>query len=136
MFNPSMKAKMDGLEAERADLEARLADIPEPEPVMIHPGLSEIYARKVADLMVALNDAETKPEAAGILRGLIGKIVLTPDTTAANGHAIELIGEIGAILSLRDKGMGGNTKARSGATGLRQVTLVAGAGFEPAAFRL
>ncbi|AXQ95926.1 recombinase family protein [Cereibacter sphaeroides] len=136
MFHPSMKAKMDGLEAERADLEARLAEIPDPEPVAIHPGLSEIYGRKIADLVAALNDAETKPEAAGILRGLTGKIVLTPDAAAANGHAIELYGELGAILSLCDNGMGRNTKARSIATGVRQVTMVAGAGFEPAAFRL
>ena len=96
----------------------------------------EIYARKVTDLVAALNDTETKPEAASILRGLIGKIVLTPDAAAANGHAIELFGELGAILSLCDNGMGVNAKARTGGAGLRQVTMVAGAGFEPAAFRL
>ncbi|MGC9449532.1 hypothetical protein [Cereibacter johrii] len=78
MFPTGMKAKMDGSEAERADLEARLAEIP--EPVAIHPGLSGIHARKVADLVAALNDTE----AAALLRWLIGKIVLTPDATAAN----------------------------------------------------
>ena len=91
---------------------------------------------EVTDLVAALNDTETKPEAASILRGLIGKIVLTPDAAAANGHAIELFGELGAILSLCDNGMGVNANARTGGAGLRQVTMVAGAGFEPAAFRL
>ncbi len=71
---------MDRSEAERADLEARLAEIPDPKPVAIHPGLSGIHARKVADLVAALNDTE----AAALLRWLIGKIVLTPDATAAN----------------------------------------------------
>nr|RDS94695.1 hypothetical protein DWF04_15570 [Cereibacter sphaeroides f. sp. denitrificans] len=69
---------MDGSEAERADLKTRLAEIR--EPVAIHPGLSGIHARKVADLVAALEDTE----AAALLRWLIGKIVLTPDATAAN----------------------------------------------------
>ncbi|ODM43332.1 hypothetical protein [Cereibacter johrii] len=89
---------MDRSEAERADLEARLAEIR--EPVAIHPGLSGIYARKVADLMAALNDTE----AAALLRWLIGKIVPAPDATAANlvrlftrlanGHPDEVIGAL------------------------------------------
>ena len=84
----------------------------------------------------ALNDEGSKAEAADILRGLIEKIILRPDPDAANGHAIELFGELGAILSLCDKGLGTNAKARTRGAGLRQVTVVAGAGFEPAAFRL
>jgi hypothetical protein len=36
MFHPSMKAKMDGLEVERAELEAKLASLPELERVAIH----------------------------------------------------------------------------------------------------
>ena len=136
MFHPSMKAKMDALEAERAGLEAWLSTTPEPEPVAIHPGLAETYARKVADLAVALNDPETRTEAADLLLGLIESVTLTPDPDAPNGHRIELRGELGAILSLCGEGLGTNTNARRGAAGVRQVTLVAGAGFEPAAFRL
>ena len=78
MFHPSMKAKMDALEAERAELEAKLAALPEPEPVAIHPGLAETYARKVTDLAAALNDPEARPEAADLLRGLIESVTLTP----------------------------------------------------------
>ncbi|RAZ81787.1 hypothetical protein [Cereibacter johrii] len=89
---------MDGSEAERADLEARLAEIR--EPVAIHPGPSGIHARKVADLVAALNDTE----AAALLRGLIAKIVPAPDARAANlvrlftrlanGHPDEVIGAL------------------------------------------
>lgn len=45
MFHPSMKEQMDRLEAERAELEARLAAQPAPDPVALHPGLAEIYHR-------------------------------------------------------------------------------------------
>jgi site-specific DNA recombinase len=136
MFHASMKAKMDALEAERAELEAKLATLPEPEPVAIHPGLSEIYARKVADLAAALNDPKARTEAAGLLRGLIESVTLTPDADAPNGHQIELIGELGAILSLCDNDVGTNANARRVTAGVRQVTMVAGVGFEPTTFRL
>jgi site-specific DNA recombinase len=136
MFHPSMKAKMDELEAERAELEARLTALPYPEPLAIHPGVAETYARKVANLADALNSPELRAEAAELLRGLIETVTLMPDPDAPNGHTIELRGELGAILSLCGEGSGINAKARSGATGLRQLTVVAGAGFEPAAFRL
>jgi len=136
MFHPSMKAKMDALEAERAELEARLAALPEPEPVAIHPGLAETYARKVTDLAAALNDPEARPEAADLLRGLIERVTLTPDPDAPNGHVIELRGELGAIFALCGNDMATNTNSRRGAAGVRQVTMVAGVGFEPTTFRL
>ncbi len=136
MFHPSMKTKMDGLEAEKASLEAQLRDIPAEDPIALHPGLADIYGRKVANLANALNAEDTRSEAADILRGLIDKLILTPDTDASNGHKIELFGELGAILSLCDNGMGANAKTRTDGASIRQVTMVAGAGFEPAAFRL
>ncbi len=136
MFHPSMKAKMDVLEAEKASLETQLRDIPVEDPITLHPGLADIYARKVANLAEALNAEDTRSEAADILRVLIDKLILTPDTDAPNGHKIELFGELGAILSLCNNGMGANAKTRSVSAGYGQVTMVAGAGFEPAAFRL
>ena len=136
MFHPSMKARMDMLEADKARLVGQLAVLPEPEPVMLHPGLADIYARTIADLAAALNADDTRQEAADILRGLIEKIVLTPDATAPNGHTIELFGELGAILTLCADGNGTNAKARTVGAGFRQLTLVAGTGFEPVTFRL
>ncbi|MDP2083856.1 MAG: zinc ribbon domain-containing protein [Gemmobacter sp.] len=130
MFHPSMKAKMDGLEAQRASLEAKLAALPQQTPVAIHPGLAEIYARKIADLVSALNEQDKRSEAADLLRGVIEKIILRPDADAANGHAIELYGELGAILSLCGNDVAANANARSMATGVRQLTVVAGAGFQ------
>jgi site-specific DNA recombinase len=136
MYHPSMKAKMDTLEAERARLEAALLASPEPEPVALHPGLAGIYADKVSDLAAALNEDGTRAEAADLLRGLIEKVILHPDPDAAHGHRIELFGELAAILSLCDGDLAPNAKARRGAAGFRQVTMVAGTGFEPVTFRL
>ena len=41
---------------------------------------------------------------------MIDKLILTPDLTAPGGHKIELFGELGAILSLCDNGIGTNAK--------------------------
>ena len=129
MYHPSMKAKMDMLEAERARLGAALAASPEPESVALHPGLAGIYAGKISNLAEALNEDGTKAEVADLLRGLIEKVVLQPDAEAPHGHTIELFGELAAILSLCNGGLATNTKARTGGAGVQQVTMVAGTGF-------
>ena len=90
-------------------------------------GLADTYARTIADLATTLNADDTREEAADILRGLIEKIVLTPEPTAPNGHSIELFGELGAILTLCGDADGTNAKARRGSAGFRQLMLVAGA---------
>ena len=136
MFHISMKTKMDALEAERLELATKLQTLPEPEPIALHPGIADVYASKISDLVKGLNEPGDKAEAAEILRSLIERIILRPDEDAANGHVIELYGELGAILSLCAGSGGTNTKARTIGAGRRQVTMVAGAGFEPAAFRL
>ncbi|WP_245749767.1 hypothetical protein [Palleronia marisminoris] len=104
MYHPSMKAKMEDLEAEPAELEETLHASPVPEPVTLHPRLSDIYANKVSDLASALNSEGTRNEAVAILRGLIETIVLDPDPDAPNGHRIALRGELGAILVLCEGG--------------------------------
>lgn len=50
MYHPSMKEKMDALEAERAKLEVKLSATPELETVVLHPGISDVYRRKVEAL--------------------------------------------------------------------------------------
>ncbi|MFN3315068.1 MAG: recombinase family protein, partial [Hyphomonas sp.] len=136
LYHPAMKARMDGLEVDRAGLAVKLEALPAPDPIPMHPGWADTYARKVADLANALNDDDTRTEAADLLRGLIDRIILRPDADAPKGHAIELFGELGAILSLCGNGMGGHAKARTKSAGVRQVTMVAGTGFEPVTFRL
>jgi site-specific DNA recombinase len=122
LHHPSMKQKMNHLEARRVELEAQLAANAE-EPIRLHPGLSDVYRQKVASLTEALNVEHTRGETAAALRGLISEIRLVPE-------AGELVGELTAIMQLAE-----NEKARTQGPG-RSLSLVAGAGFEPAAFRL
>ena len=136
MFQASLKAKMDTLEAHKAELEEALSTLPEEDTVLLHPGLADLFAKKVEDLVTSLNDPGLKTEAGELLRSLIEKIILTPDDDAPNGHLISLQGELAGILSLCDKGMGASANARCRAAGVRQVTVVAGVGFEPTTFRL
>ena len=136
MFHDSMKARMDALEAERKDLETRLDALPAPAPATLHPGLVDVYARKIADLSAALDHAATRAEAAEILRGLIERITLVPDADAPNGHVIEIYGELGAIVALCNGGVVTNANAHRGGGRVGQVTMVAGTGFEPVTFRL
>ena len=91
---------------------------------MLHPGPAEVYRRKVEKLTAALNKDELRSEAAEILRSTIQAIRLVPEDG-------ELMIELVGILSL-----GQEKSPRPFGPGAGQLTLVAGAGFEPAAFRL
>src|SRR5271165_3323558 len=98
------------------------------EPPMLHPGLAEVYWRKVEKLTQALNKDELRSEAAEMLRSMIQATRFLPEDGAL---AIELVGELAGILALTNE-----KTPRLYGPGARQLTLVAGAGFEPAAFRL
>ena len=137
MFHESMKAEMDKLEARKTELNTLLADAPEDTPDIL-PSASAIYAKKVSALTKALNRKEERQEAAETLRGLIEKISLTPGPERGEIYAT-LHGELGTILNWTEQQAIGKaaktTKPAADATGL-SLSVVAGAGFEPAAFRL
>ena len=66
----------------------------------MHPGLAEVYRRKVEKLTEALNKDELRSEAAETLRSMIQAIRLVPE----NGElAIELVGELAGILALTNE---------------------------------
>jgi site-specific DNA recombinase len=100
MFHPSMKAKMDTLEARKTALDANLAETPEEDPILLHPALAQVYGAKIRALAESLNNEETKGEAIARLRGLVSELRLHPDENAPGGHLIELYGELAAILDL------------------------------------
>ncbi|PRA84988.1 recombinase family protein [Ochrobactrum sp. MYb29] len=137
MFHESMKAEMDTLEARKTELNTLLADAPEDTPDIL-PSASAIYAKKFSALTKALNHNEERQEAVETLRGLIEKISLTPGSERGEIYAT-LHGELGTILNWTERQAIGKTtktkKPAAGATGV-SVSVVAGAGFEPAAFRL
>jgi site-specific DNA recombinase len=133
LYQPSMKARMAELEAEKATLEERLATAPELPKVRLHPNLAGMYRQKVAALEQALADPEIKAEAAEIVRSQIEQITLTPN--AEDGLDVHLYGDLARILQLCDAGDRKNQRPGTDVPG-RGLSVVAGAGFEPATFRL
>ena len=158
-----MMKQMKELEAQQKVLQAHLAEAEEPPP-LLHPNMAHHYRAQVEDLYTALQeDSEARRmEATDVLRSLVKEIVLTPDPDSGE-LLIEVRGDLAGILTIaleRKKpadvaggvqvemaaGTCSNQKLRTqksrtdGAAGARdtgsQFEMVAGAGFEPAAFRL
>ncbi len=97
MMHESMREKLTDLEDRKKELKKALQKMGKDEPLRLHPGLADIYRRKVEHLATALNHPESRTHAAEILRGLISEIRLTPSD---DGHDIELVGELAAIMAL------------------------------------
>ncbi|NKW82587.1 recombinase family protein [Ochrobactrum pecoris] len=96
MYQPSMKARMDELERQKAEIAARMAQAPADIPD-IHPNVANLYRLRVERLTEALSDPDGGRQAAEALRSLIGEIVLTPGGKRGEVHA-ELRGELFGIL--------------------------------------
>ncbi|MEQ8310318.1 MAG: hypothetical protein RIA72_06435 [Sphingopyxis sp.] len=84
------------LERERQEINARLAEAPQDVP-NVHPGIAEIYKRKVASLAETLKDPEMRLDASSDIRTLVGKIVLHPGERRGEVHAT-LHGSLMSIL--------------------------------------
>ena len=91
-----MKARMAELEGQKAEIEARLAQVPQAIPD-VHPGIAATYRRRVARLAATLEDPETRLEAANAIRSLVGKVVLYPGDKRGEVRAT-LHGELMGIL--------------------------------------
>ena len=146
-----VKDKMIALDTRRKELEAQLAaQDAAPAPLRLHPKMSETYRDRVAALIRGLTEGDGMEEAREALRGLIEKIVLEPRVDG-EGLAIDLHGALASLLrlataasaeqALRMASGGANAKSSAGADfqgidKIEEIVLVAGTGFEPAAFRL
>lgn len=98
-YVPSMKAEAEGLEQRKAELEASML-MPNEELPRLHPGVAEIYRRKVEALAHVLNDEALRDEAAGSLRSLLSQTRLVPE---GGKLKIELVGELAGILALTNE---------------------------------
>jgi hypothetical protein len=87
---PGLQARLAELEERKAALESEINSAPPAVP-RLHPNLTELYRKKVANLRDALADPTTQTEALEILRGLIERVTVK---TVENAFEIELIGEI------------------------------------------
>ncbi|WP_170433108.1 recombinase family protein [Ruegeria arenilitoris] len=132
MFHPSMKDKLTALEARKSELQDTINSMSDELPVLLHPGLSDVYREQVTNLTTALRDPSTQAEAKSIIRGLLTEIRLVPED---GEYTIELVGELAGLLAL---GASQNEQRRPEAacSTLCSTVLVAGVGFEPTTFRL
>lgn len=97
-YSPALGARRAALEEEQASLQASID--PEPAPALrLHPGIAEIYAAKVANLEVALNDPAIRAEANELLRGLVERVELTPKPDGVGVDAI-LYGDLARIFAI------------------------------------
>ncbi|MEM9098681.1 MAG: recombinase family protein [Pseudomonadota bacterium] len=102
-----MPAEMIREEAERIAarmdvLKRELGDVEDPVPIL-HPAMADMYAREVQRLIETLNEEEHRTEAAGLIRQLVDRIVLTPDATGTR-LVVDLEGDLAGILAIAAKG--------------------------------
>ncbi|WP_245820741.1 recombinase family protein [Flavimaricola marinus] len=127
-----LQDKLEVMEQRVAELDVLLA-APAPTPVRLHPNLAEMYRRKVRTLSATLDDPEIRPQALEIIRSLIERVTVRH---AEDGVVLTLDGALTAM-----NGLAQNAKSPSGegpfaGIDVGSAKVVAGAGFEPATFRL
>lgn len=113
MYQPAMKARMQELERQKAEIAARMADIPADLPD-VNPNVSKLYRAKAARLVETVNDPEGGREVAEAIRALIGGVVLTPGPNRGEVHA-SLRGELMAILDLANGSAAQSIRGGNGA---------------------
>jgi len=159
-----VKDRMIELDTQRQALTRQLSATPATDPIRIHPSMAKTYRARIGQLIAGLSEAERMDETKEALRALIEKVELVPDAGQGGkpGLAIQLHGALASLLRLacglpvhevvagaaqtqkapRGAGRGVSNSAQSAAADLQgvdfieELVLVAGAGFEPAAFRL
>jgi site-specific DNA recombinase len=160
--NEELKLKFNAADARKKELRKLIGEADEAPPA-IHPSMAERYRKEVNRLVAALNDKAHQAEASALIRDLIDRIVLTPNPER-NELMIDLHGDLAGILNVAHgrpakptvaKGEKAVREAEALETLIvwskvqmvrseagialddeRKVKMVAGAGFEPAAFRL
>ncbi len=142
LYSPALKGKIEALEGEAAEIRARIAVAQEEgagDVVTMHPDVPGRYRAMIDALQAALADSDerARAEARDAIHRLTDRVRFLPDdrfesgTREAGGKVVlEIEGELAAFLQLAlPQSDDLDAVARS-------VRMVAGAGFEPATFRL
>ena len=127
----SIRNTLEELEMQKRALTRELSLQTEEDKIVLHPNIGELYARKIGDLKSLLQNDTTKHLATEIIRSLIEKIVVSPTGQRGKSDMV-LHGALASILAYASE------TARSAVVSydVGRVLMVAGAGFEPATFRL
>ena len=95
--SPSIKAKLDGLEGRRAEIQAQSAK-PAPDVIAPNPKAESLWQAKMLTLSANLRDGPEGQPFREALRGLIERVTLAPDQTAVHGFMTEVEGALAALL--------------------------------------
>lgn len=132
VLSPTLSRLLAEREAEKAQLLARLS-IQAPASVsadiLPHPTLLKHFEEKVASLRTSLNDDAIRTEASGVIDELIDSVTIYPD--GPNGPEAEVVARTEALIGFATND---NAAPKGGVSS--SIMVVAGAGFEPATFRL
>lgn len=127
-----VRDELQNLEVKKRDLEHQLASLDDAMTITLHPNLADLYTRKVGELRTLLDDEQTRPQAMEVIRSMIDRIEVHAGDRRGRPEVI-LVGALAPILTYLQPT---NNNAAPKGDGAGRVLLVAGAGFEPATFRL
>ena len=105
----------------------------QPNNIEMHPNTGQLYQRKVSEISHLLSDQASREEAISLIRSLIERIDITPGEKRGQPQ-VQLVGGLAAILEFALAKQQKTAIPSDG--GFGRVFMVAGAGFEPATFRL
>ena len=135
LYEASMKERMKALHAERDALAADPdVDLTPDLAVLLHPKLPDLYRRKVAELESVLSGPD-REEAMELIRSMIDRVDLLPRSGGSGVDAV-LHGDLAAILAACSGAQSTSKRPAAGERSGRQLSVVAGTGFEPVTFRL
>lgn len=136
----TLKARTAPLEARRQELNALLFEAA-PQTVQLHPGVAEAYQRLAEDLQQAL-EGDAGEDLRTELRKLIERVDFIP-LQGLGKFDLRVHGSLAVLLGLGGTQKAENPTARGRGVSMDQsltsgceVSVGAGAGFEPATFRL
>ncbi|WP_396595782.1 recombinase family protein [Brevundimonas sp. R86498] len=138
-----LKRRSLPLKARRAELGALLAEVDEPAVLSLHPGVAEAYRRMAEQLREALDDVDGE-DARDAVRALIERVEFIP-VEGLGQFDLEIHGNLARLLRISGAAEAGarthKSPAASGSGASEvshrcEVLVGAGAGFEPATFRL
>ena len=126
-----VRDELKALEARKRDLERSIKITHEEAAVEVHPNMADLYRKKVMELQSLLSDDTSRPQAMELIRSMIERIEVHIGEERGKPNVI-LVGALAQILGFSQQ----KTTAAPGSGGDGRVLMVAGAGFEPATFRL
>ncbi|ANK83546.1 MAG: hypothetical protein TEF_16090 [Rhizobiales bacterium NRL2] len=127
----AVRESLKELENRKRALARQLMQAGSETKIEIHPNVAELYRRKVMELQTLIADDATRPQAMENIRSLIDRIEVHSGEKRGKPDVIL----VGALASILEYACAQTKTAASMGDGGR-VLVVAGAGFEPATFRL